>query len=136
MTPKKIKTTQVQKSEYSDFLNKAKQFYDVMVSCLQNEEWDAVVLQGVHASISATDALLCFKVQIKSISKNHQDVTRLLKESMPSNEDVKKNADRLSQILNFKHAAEYESKRFTEREAYDFVKFVERYFQWIEKELP
>lgn len=107
-----------------------------MMICLQDHEWDTVLLLGVHAAICITDALLIFHVGKRSISKSHQDTMYLLIQSLPDKEDVRQNSNRLSQILNEKHSIEYESRRFTEKEARDFVKKVERYFVWVEQQLP
>lgn len=133
---KNLKTTTVSRTEYLNYLGKAKQFYSTMLTCLQDHEWDTILLLGVHAAISITDALLIFQVGQRSISKAHQDVIYLLLQSLPDKEDVRQNSNRLSQILNEKHSIEYESRRFTEKEARDFVKKVERYFVWVEQQLP
>ncbi len=136
MAPKSIKTTIVSKEDYRDYLFKAQTFFSALKLCLQNDFWDAAILLGVHASISVTDALLVFYVQRRSISKNHNDVVRLLMQSLQNKKDIKKNANRLTQIIDTKHSVEYEPKRFTQKTAYDLAKKVDRYFEWALSQLP
>lgn len=136
MVAKKIKTTSVSKENYSNYLGKAKQFYSTMMMSLADREWDTVLLLGVHAAISITDALLVFHVGKRSISKAHQDAVSLLIQSFPNKDGIRQNANRLSQILNEKHKIEYEPRRFTEKEAYHFAKSVERYLNWSLEQLP
>lgn len=136
MVAKKIQTANVPKTHYSEYLGKGRQFHGVMLASLEDREWDSVLLLGVHAAISATDALLVFHAGRRSISQDHQDVVPLLVQSLPDRQDVRQNANRLSQLLNEKHSVEYEPKRFTEKEALEFAKKVERYLEWAVKQLP
>ena len=136
MAAKKIQTTHVPKVHYADYLGKARQFHGVMLTSLEDSDWDSVLLPGVHAVISLTDALLIFHAGRRSISQSHQDVVSLLVQSLPDKEDVRQNANRLSQLLNEKHSVEYEPRRFTEKEALEFSKKVDRYFEWVLKQLP
>lgn len=131
----KIKTTPVSKSDYKLFQEKATQFFNVMNLCLNDREWDAVLLNGVHAAITINDALCVFLLGLKSTSKMHQDAVKLLIQAVPSNEG-KKNANRLAEILNLKHLVEYEPRRFTENEARRFSEQVDRFKSWVENQLP
>ena len=132
---RQIQTTVVPKNEYKNYWEKGNQFYNVMIMCLQDSEWDAVLLNGVHACISANDALAVFYLGKRSISKSHQDATQLLLQA-PLKEEGRKNAARLSEILNLKHQIEYEPRRFTEKDAHDFAKKVERFILWAKEKLP
>lgn len=136
MAAKEIQTTAIPRKEYVEYLGKAKEFGTTMTMALQDKEWDTVLLLGVHASLSVTDALLVFHVGKRSSSKAHQDAVPLLIQSLSRQEGIHQNANRLSQILNEKHKVEYEPKRFTEREAFDFAKKVERYLDWARAQLP
>lgn len=132
---KSISTTQVSKNEYIDYLEKGRQFFSAMSMCLEDKEWDAVLLNGTHAVISTNDALCVYKLGKRSSSKIHQDAMTLLEKACPG-EEGKKNSRRLSEILNLKHQVEYEPKRFTEKEARDFVVKVERFVSWAKSQLP
>lgn len=136
MAAKKIKTTTVSKHEYASYLKKGQEFYDVMKTALGDGDWNTVLLLGVHAAISATDALLTFHAGKRSIGKSHQDAVVLLTQALPAGEDVQKNANRLAQILNEKHLVEYEPSEFTETQAYNFAQRVERFMDWVISQLP
>ena len=136
MAPKKIPAVNVEKGQHIDYQRKALQFFNVMKICLQDGEWDAVLLNGIHASISMNDALTIFRLGKRSSGKSHQEATILLSQVVAGQEEGKKNVTRLSQILDAKNAVEYESRRFSEREARYFAQQVERFVEWVEKQLP
>lgn len=60
MTPKKIKTILVEKSDYRVYLKKARDLHDIMISARDSENWTAVGLNAVHCAISCCDAMLTF----------------------------------------------------------------------------
>src|SRR3989338_9739764 len=130
-----VKTTMVPKSDYKSFQEKANQFFNVMNMCLNDREWDAVLLNGVHSAITINDALCVFRLGLRSTSKMHQDSVRLLIQADPTS-DGKKNATRLADILNQKHEIEYEPRRFKESEARQFAEKVARFKNWAEKHIP
>lgn len=136
MAAKKINTTDVSKGEYRNYRDKGLQFFSVMKSCLQDKDWDAALLNGVHASISLSDAVTVFALGKRSSGSSHLDAAVLLSQAMGQDKEGRRNADRLAQILNWKHDAEYEPKRASEREAYDFAKIVERFVEWVRTRLP
>lgn len=105
-----------------------------MKICLEDGEWDAVLLNGLHAAISMNDALCVLKTGRRSASKFHQDAVILLGQACPS-EEGRKNVGRLAEILNFKNAIEYEARRFSEAEARDFAVKVERFISWVENQI-
>lgn len=136
MTPKKISTANVPKGEFKNYRDKGKQFANVMRGCLQQGDWDAAILNGVHAAICLADAVTVFLIGKRSTAKSHQDAAFLLSQATGQDEEGRKQAGRLAQILNWKHNAEYEPTRASENEARDFEKIVTRFIQWAEKRLP
>lgn len=135
MVAQKIRTTHLPKHNYGDFKKKAEEFFNVMFICLEDGQWDAAVLTGVHAAISMTDAVLVNKKEIKSISPRHEDAVDLLKQELTSKELDGQN-NRLSRILNFKNLVSYQPIILSEKEAREFAKNVEHYFEWAKKMLP
>ena len=136
MAPKKLSTAEVPKGEYKNYREKGKQFAGVMKNCLQQEDWDAVILNGVHASICLADAVTVFLIGKRSTGKSHQDAAFLLSQAAGQDEEGRRQADRLAQILNWKHEAEYEPTRASQNEARDFEKIVTRFMQWAATRLP
>lgn len=132
MTAHKIQTATLPRHHYKDYQKKASEFLSVMQICLNDGQWDAAVLNGVHAAISITDALLVFRSGIRSISQKHDDAVTLLHQYIPSKklggQDV-----RLSRILNLKSIVSYQPVVMSESKARQFAKDVERYFEWASK---
>ncbi len=133
---RKIITKNVSRENYRSYRGKALQFYGVMNICLQDREWDAVLLNGVHASISMCDALTVFHAGKHSKSAHHRDAALLLAESIPSDKNINKNVQRLCEIIDEKNLIEYQPKRFQEQEAFSFALKVERFFEWAKALLP
>lgn len=133
---KTVKQTAVPKYLYANYLKKARQFHAVMGFCFQDREWDAVLLNGLHACISLTDAVLVFQSGIRSISSNHQDAVRLLDQCLNKDPEINKQRTRLSQIIDEKNKVSYESKLYNEKEAKKFRDQVIRYFEWAVTKLP
>jgi hypothetical protein len=132
MVAQKIRTAHLPKHNYGDFKKKAEEFFNVMFLCLEDRQWDAAVLNGVHAAISITDAILVNKKEIKSISQRHEDAVGLLKQEFTAKELAGQN-HRLSRVLNFKNLVSYQPIILGEAAARDFAKNVERYFGWAKK---
>lgn len=131
-----IKMASVPKHLFANYLKKAEQFRGVMEFCFQDREWDAVLLNGLHACISITDAVLVFQAGVRSISPNHQDAVRLLDQYLEKDPDIDKQASRLSQIIDEKNKVSYEAKLYNEKEAKKFYDQVNRFFEWALTKLP
>lgn len=132
--PKKQSVTTVSPFESEDYLAKGTQFLGVMRLCLEDREWDAVLLNGTHAAISLNDALCSRKLGKRSTGESHQGTVNLLKQACPT-EEGKKNARRLQEVLSWKNLVEYESRRITEDEARKFSTQVHRLADWIKTQI-
>ena len=136
MAPKKLSTAEVPRGEFRNYREKGRQFFDVMKTCIQKGEFDAAILNGVHATISLADAVTVFLIGKRSTGRSHQDAAFLLSQAAGQEEEGKRQADRLAQILNWKHDNEYEPTRSSESEAREFEKIVGRFVQWALAKLP
>ena len=93
--------------------------------------WNAVGLNGVHASISITDAILSKYKGIRSTDSNHIMAADLLGQVF-QNEEGKKQKKRLEDILRLKNVVSYEGREFVQAEADKLIKSVTRFFNWAE----
>lgn len=134
MSAVKLKTTDVPRYHSQDYQKKAEEFLSVMRMCMEDRQWDAAVLNGVHACISITDALLVYKEEIRCISERHEDVVTLLKQTISAKLRDGQDA-RLSRILGYKHLVSYLPIKLDVGKATEFAKSVERYFDWARKML-
>ncbi|MEK6826743.1 MAG: HEPN domain-containing protein [Nanoarchaeota archaeon] len=124
-----IKTREVGKGMYLNYLRKAEEFYDAMKTELEKKNYNSCVLCAIHCCISASDALTVFYKGVRHLGEKHQDVIRLLNELSIS--DIKTKTRHLSNVLDIKNSLEYEEKLTTESGALAAVKSTERLFLWI-----
>jgi len=134
MTPKKLKTKTVEKSDYKIYLKKAKDFYDTMLEARDAEKWTAVGLNAVHCAISCCDAMLVFHLGIRSIGEDHMQVADLLTR-LPQKE-VSSEITTLKRIIAKKNLIAYENREFHQSEAIDILKLTERFYNWVLSNLP
>lgn len=128
MTPKKLKTRTVEKSDYKIYLAKAKDFYEIMLKAHEIGRWAAVGLNAVHCAISCCDAMLVFHLGIRSIGEDHIQVvdlfSRLPQKGMIDEISVFK------RIIAKKNIIAYENREFRQSEATEILKLAERFYRW------
>ena len=134
MVPKRAKKRAIEKSNYRIYLQKAKEFYETMYQAKDRNNWNAVGLNGVHCTISSNDALLVFYAGIRPSSQDHNVAVELLSSSVKFPE-VKSKSQILRRILDKKNLIEYEDRDFTQKEALDIIKLVDRFYGWVKEKL-
>ena len=134
MTPKKIKSIAVEKSDYKVFLKKAKDFYEIMLTARDTENWTATGLNAVHCAISSCDAVLTFHLGIRSISDDHMEAVELLLR-LPSSVESEE-AGAYKRIVAKKNLIAYENRDFRQVEAIEIAKLAERFYEWAASKLP
>jgi hypothetical protein len=130
MTARKFKTASVQRSDYSTYLKKAKEFHDTMLQAQKEKRWNAVGLNAVHCAISAADALLVFHIGQRSIDPDHRVVVELMINSL-NTPDAANESKTLQKIINQKNLIEYEQRTFREKEADLIIKHTVRFYNWV-----
>src|SRR3989338_5216549 len=105
MSPKKIKTSLIEKSDARNYWQRAQELFESMKNNLVTEKWNAAVIDGVHATISANDALTVATIGKRSTSDHHMDADELLKQSISPN--LEPEIARLRRILHIKSHVEY-----------------------------
>jgi len=132
---KQIAITEVEKSKYDNFLQKALEFYQSMRDALDQELWSSAGLNAVHAGISANDALLVYFHGIRSTSSDHRDAINLTL-SLITQSGAKEAASHLRRLIAKKNLIEYEGKVFSKADAEDVAKHTERFINWVTELLP
>ncbi len=127
---RKFKTTKVERSNYSNYLKKSKEFYETMLQSQKEKRWNAVGLNAVHCAISAADALLVFHIGQRSIDPDHRTVAELMSNSLSIPEANSKSMI-LQKIITQKNLIEYEQRPFSEKEAELIIKHTERFYSWV-----
>jgi len=93
---------------------------------LEEKNYDAAALNGVHAVISAIDAVLVFKGGVVSASLNHEDAVKLLAEIV-NEEDTVNQSRHAFAVLKMKTKIEYTDDRITENQALEIEKQTDRF---------
>jgi len=126
-----FKTKSVDKSDYSIYLRKAKEFYQTMYQAEKAENWNAAGLNGVHCVISLIDALLAKHTGIRSTEEEHMKVIDLLNSSVANKiKDVAQKSQAARRVIAKKNLIEYENRDFRQNEALDLIKQVQRFYNW------
>lgn len=132
MSPAKYyKTRFTDKTDYIIYLKKAKEFYQTMYHAEKAENWNAVGLNGVHATISLIDAILVKYSGIRSSEEEHMTVVDLLTASIGNKiKDIPQKSQTAKRIIAKKNIVAYENRDFIKSEALDMIKQVERFYRW------
>ncbi|KJJ83254.1 hypothetical protein OMAG_002928 [Candidatus Omnitrophus magneticus] len=120
MTSKKLKVVYVDKTSYRVYLNKAKDFYEIMIKASETANWTAVGLNAVHCAISCCDAIFTFYLGIRSGGEDHMDVLNLFNR-LPRNIEAGE-SNICKRIIAKKNLIAYENRDFREIEGvYNFL---------------
>ena len=126
-----MKTRNVDKSKYKNYLIKAEEFFDIMNESFNKQEYNAVVLNAIHCAISSADALTVFYKGLRHAGERHEDVISLL-----NTLDMKNFHNKNRQLLNLLQLQTKtldEEKLMTESNASDSIKNASRFFNWVKE---
>lgn len=124
-----MKTRNVDKHKYKNYLIKADEFFDSMNDSFAKKKFNAAVLNAIHCAISSADALTVFYKGIRHAGDKHEDVVAILNTLDLS--EIKNKNRQLLNLLTIKNSAEYEEKLMTESNASNSIKNVERFYKWV-----
>lgn len=135
MMAAKSKTRDVPRAAYKNFMQKARECFHSARISLQNEEWNAVAINGIHCAISASDAMCVYFLGKRNSGDDHNQAVVLFK-TIKSNEAFNVNANRLVRILRMKNMAEYEERLVYKTEAEKIFKDCERFLEFVKDTIP
>lgn len=129
MISKKIKIRQEEKSAVTDYLKKARDNYEQMLTALRNNNYNSVGTLALQCAISSADAICVHEKGIRSISQDHFDVCDLVRSiSLP---EVKEKSNLLRKIIAKKNLIQYERRSLYQAEANEIAKVASRFHQWV-----
>lgn len=131
---KKRKTKVVAKSEYRNFLAKAREFGSMMELAIAEGKWNAAGLQAVHAVISASDAVIVYYGGVRSSELDHREVVGLLHDIIGESAAVA--GRHVSRVIAKKNLVEYEGRSIPQKDAREMAEHAQRFFEWVEGMLP
>lgn len=128
-----MKTRNVDKHKYTNYLKKADEFFEIMKDSFAKRKFNATVLNAIHCAMSSADALTVFYKGVRHAGERHEDVVSLLNTlGLP---DMQNKNRQLLDLLRIKNSAEYEEKLMTEANASDSIKNAERFNKWVKEML-
>lgn len=111
------------------YLKKAMELKAAMAQAVDERRWNAAGVLGVHAAISAADALASKRIGRHSTGQSHDDAVLLVRDlGLP---DAGRRADQLKEIISWKHVAAYEDRELSESEGRTLAKQVARFIDWV-----
>lgn len=128
--PRAGKTVAVSRGAAKLYLGKAGQFLEEAHSARSESRHDAVMLNAIHAAISAADAVTVALAGRRSADPDHQRAVELLEEVAGGSEAIGAKVRQLSALLGKKNAVEYGSRRATAKEATDALDRARRLVEW------
>jgi len=132
----KLKTSDVTKSLYSNYLKRAEECIHAARNSFANQEWNAATINAIHCCIAASDAMCVYFLGKRYAGENHEDVVKLFKTIKRNDEELNKNTNRIIRIINIKNMAEYEERLVFRSETEKVLKNCERFLEYVKKDLP
>jgi HEPN domain-containing protein len=135
MNPKP-ETQSVDHAFYANYLIKSDECLRAAKESFSKGDWNAATICAIHSCISACDALCVFFLGKRHSGSYHNDAIILMVTIKSADEQLKRNALRLRNILNIKNMAEYEERLVHRSEAEKAMKDMERFLAFVRSRLP
>lgn len=119
---KKTSKKSVDKSVYSNYLQKAIENYEGAVKILQGKAYNAAVVSAVHSAISAADAYCVYGLGERCTSPKHEDAADLIMSTPYNDKEKVLVSKKFKSIIRIKNMAEYEERLIKPKDAERVVK--------------
>jgi len=129
MTAREIKIRQENKSAVMDYLKKATDNYEQMLTAFNASNWNAAATLAVQCAISSADAICVHEKGVRSVSQDHLDVCDLVA-GLPL-EDAQEKSRQLRKVIASKNLVQYECRSVHKADADGMVKVTIRVYQWV-----
>lgn len=134
MTPK-LKTRDVSKALYVNYLKRAQECWHAALNSLGSEEWNASSINAIHCCIAACDAMCVYFLGKRHSGESHNGSAALFK-TIKNTDEYNTNTNRILRILRMKNMAEYEERLVYKAEAAKILKDCERLLAFVKSKLP
>lgn len=133
MVSREIRIRSEERSAAGDYLKKAADNYDQMLSAIKAGNFNASATLAIQCLISSADAICVNEKGVRSISQDHFDVCDLVA-SLPL-EEAREKSKLLRKVIARKDFVQYERRQIHESEAWEMVKTTTRFYQWVSDQL-
>jgi uncharacterized protein (UPF0332 family) len=114
---KNIKTRDVEKGLYKNYLQKAEENFKGATKSFEEGSFNAAAVSAVHTAISCADAFCVFGTGKRCASENHKDASALIMDATPKNDENDRIRKLFDSIIRIKNMAEYEERLVRLKEA-------------------
>jgi len=129
MTAREMKIRQENRSAAVDYLKKAADNYEQMLSAFNASNWNAAATLAVQCAISSADAVCVHEKGVRSVSQDHLDVCDLVAQ-LPL-EGAQEKSRQLRKIVARKNIVQYQCRSVHKVDADEMVKVTTRIYQWV-----
>lgn len=129
MAPRNIKIRQEDKNAAKDYLKKAEDNYNQMLTAMDASNFNAAGTLALQCAISSADAICVYEKGIRSISDDHLDVCDIVGSVVL--QDAKEKANLLKRVIRKKNMVQYERRNVFQSEAVEMTKAAARFYQWV-----
>lgn len=114
---RKIKTRDVEKGMYVNYLQKSEENMQAASKALEDKGYNSAAVSAVHSAISSADAYCVYGLKKRCASENHNETAVLIGE-VPARQGLsRKIKDLFESIIRIKNMAEYEERLVKPKEA-------------------
>lgn len=131
----KVRNIERPRADAAGYLRKAEQFCTAATTALAAGQYDAAMLDAVHAGISSADAVCVGLGGRRSADPDHMRAADLLETVGANSPPIKEKAQVLRSLIQLKSRVEYEDKPATRVDAETAAKRCERLVSWAKEEL-
>ncbi|MDP3041986.1 MAG: hypothetical protein Q8N62_04565 [Candidatus Omnitrophota bacterium] len=128
MAAREMKIRQEERSVAVDYLKKAADNYEQMLTAFNALNWNAAATLAVQCAISSADAICVYEKGVRSVSQDHLDVCDLVA-SLPL-EGAQERSRQLRKVIARKNLVQYECRSVHKADADEMVKVTTRIYQW------
>ena len=124
-----IKTRQVSKYYYKNYLERADDCYETMNERYSKGKYISAVINAVHCCISVADALTIFFKEERYAGENHLETINLLKTlNIP---ELNNKLESFAQVIKLKSDAEYGERNLSKNDADLSIRNTEKFFKFV-----
>ena len=124
-----IKTRQVSKYYYKNYLESAEDCYETMQERYQKGKYISAIINAVYCCISSADALTVFFKEQRHSGENHLDTINLLKTINIL--DLNNKIEVFSQVIKLKNDSEYSERKISKNDVDMAIRNTEKFFKFV-----
>ncbi|PKL90928.1 MAG: hypothetical protein CVV21_10310 [Candidatus Goldiibacteriota bacterium HGW-Goldbacteria-1] len=133
---RKVKTKEVEKHFYINYLKKAFENCDSAGNALKEKAFNAAAVSAVHSAISSADTLCVYGLGKRCASEDHKDVISLIMDSSHAKKENSEIVKLFDTIIKMKNMAEYEERLIKPGEAEKAVSIATDLLNLVILQLP